>query len=253
MERASGEYRMDIGMRLLCVTVVLGAGGTSGCWHFCSSLAKAGITYERPVKVTEAYGDRSGRRLCIRYVTEMRDGNGDKCGKLWTNLDGQLLAEALHRGFGTGTEDWLWRIRRDQAEDRDLRKVLRIPEACEAYCLRSTTPPTRRPQWKLKSMMKLDVYEHKTEDDLSVDGTRLGTSQMYPNWSGANLTYAAMNVPELGVVLVINCPPDRRYRTAGGYAAQGLMPFAFVLDVLTSPLQLLGDYAMAINGGPNLH
>ena len=68
--------------------------------------------------------------------------------------------------------------------------------------------------------------------------------------NGAYTVYFAMNVPESGRPVLICCAlPERHYRTVGGYAAQALMPLAFVLDIVTSPIQEFLSFAGAMSGG----
>jgi hypothetical protein len=222
--RASGNR--EVACRLLLAGLALAcSAASSGCMYFRRNLADAGVHLEHANlndPHVAAYVSLDGKRMSISYRI-VTSGMQDVHEERWLNIDQEMVAKALYHLAPQDNR----RHRRFLHDERTVHRLEPEPRS------------EMHPAWDSSSMKSLRVIG-LSDDSAPRDESYLGVRTLVGGYS----LYFVATPPDSTEPTLICCPlPTRRYRTGGGYVALAAMPFAFVLDVITSPVQLVLDTA----------
>jgi hypothetical protein len=220
--------------RRVCLSVLLAAASflNAGCCLFTASLREVGRGREKPVTVTEgdlpavqAWRSADQQVLYVQYESLA----GDEKKERWLRIDAKEIAEQLEADRGQHQR----RVQEYPWENGPNTVVLnqKFIKAAVAH----------KPD--LETLQSLPVVSF-------IEWTKAGRSGdagLYCT-EGANGLGTWMQIPGKDKPAEVRFSlPEREYRTAGGCAAQALLPGAVALDVATSPIQglVIACFALA--------
>ena len=143
MERSSGKYQFRL---IATAALLLGAGCSAGCMHFCRNLSYVGRRHECPedcTPVVAAYADAAGMRLSVKYRAIAVGASRLKPEDRWLNVSPEMMADALRAPAKANVGFW---------------QVVLPIDPRPVYFVAPSQLPAKRPQWNLKEMTELKVF-----------------------------------------------------------------------------------------------